>query len=90
MRKTFGKDRLLAVIYAAEESPHMKLNVNRNAFPGEIAQVAQVVAVNMKRKPMASRTKTLFGRGSQHQEKLAMGERLYTLNRYFSTVGNQR
>jgi hypothetical protein len=37
MRKTFGKDRLLAVLCAAEKPPHMKLNLDRNAFPGEIA-----------------------------------------------------
>jgi len=79
MWKTFSKDRLFAVICLAEESPHMKLNMDRNAFPREVAQV-----------PMASRTKTLPGCCSQHQEKLAICEGLYTLNGYLFTIGNQR
>jgi hypothetical protein len=90
MRKTFGKDRLFAVLCSAEEPPHMKLNMNRNAFPGEVAKEAQVVTVNMKTKPLASRAKTLPRRGSQHQKKLAICEGHYTLNGYLFTIGNQR
>jgi hypothetical protein len=90
MRKTLSKDRLFAVVCLAEKSPHMKLNMDRNTFPREVAQVSQVVAVYMKRKSMASRTKTLPGRCSQRQKKLAICEGLYTLNRYFFTIGDQR
>jgi len=90
MRKTLGKDRLFALLCSAEEPPHMKLDMNRNAFPGKVAQVSQVVAVHMKRKPMASRAKTLPGRCSQHQKKLAICERLYTLDSYLFTIGNQK
>jgi hypothetical protein len=90
MRKTFGKDHLFAALCAAEEPPHMKLDMNRNAFPGKVAQVSQVVAVHMKRKLMASRTKTLPGRCSQHQKKLAICEELYTLDSYLFTIGNQK
>jgi len=89
-RKTFGKDHLFAALCAAEEPPHMKLNLNRNAFPGKVAQVPQVVAVHMKRKPMASRTKTFPRRCSQHHEKLAICEGPDTLDGYFFTIGNQK
>lgn len=90
MRRTFGKDHLFTALCAAEEPPHMKLNLNRNAFQGKIAQVPQVVAVHVKGKLMVSRTETFPRRCSQRHEKLAICEGLDTLDRYFFTIGNQK
>src|ERR1035437_250583 len=68
--QSLREDALPATRSAAEEPPHVQLNLNGNPFPGEIGQLAAVTAMHAPGLPLALRAETTCTRRAQCHDQM--------------------
>src|ERR1035441_3161240 len=80
---------LAACLNSAEESPDPKQDTNGNTFPGQIAQMTAISAVNPPRSLAARGATTLLAGGSQHHYQLALPHGLQFMQHNLPGIWNQ-
>src|ERR1035438_450018 len=80
---------LAACLNSAEESPDPKQDKNGNTFPGQIAQMTAISAMNPPRSLAAGGATTLLAGGSQHHYQPALPHSLQFMQDNLSGIWNQ-
>src|SRR5664280_2099252 len=80
---------LAACLNSAEESPDPKQDTNGNTFPGQIAQMTAISAVNPPRSLAARGATTLPASGLQHHYQLALPDSLQFMQDNLCGIWNQ-